>query len=199
MPHGLILASRSPIRADLLTRAGLDFETMPAAIDEAEVKRSLRAEGAPPRDVADMLAEMKAARISRRFPDRLILGADQVLALGDRIFDKPADLAEAREHLLSLRGVRHVLLSAAVICEAGRPVWRHVGKATLTMRAFSDVFLEHYLERNGSAILDSVGGYKIEQGGAALFDAIEGDYFSILGLPLLPLLAYLRLRGAAQT
>ena len=198
MPNPLILASQSQARARLLRTVRVEIEVVPARVDEAAVKDSLREAGAAPRDVADALADLKAARVSARHPGRLVLGADQVLAVKDQLLDKPADLQEAREHLMLLRGQRHELFSAAVIYESSRPVWRHVGTARLRMRSFSEAFLERYLSHHGETVLESVGAYKLEEGGAALFDQVEGDYFSVLGLPLLPLLDYLRLRGLAQ-
>jgi septum formation protein len=195
----LILASRSPIRASLLAQARVRFEVVPPRLDEAALKGSLLAEGAPPRDVADSLAEMKARRVAAKHPDALVLGLDQVLTAEGRLFDKPRDLTEAATHLRLLRGRQHTLLSAAVICRADTPLWRHVGAARLWMRAFSDEFLDGYLSSGGEEILESVGAYKLEAGGAQLFDRIEGDYFTILGLPLLPILAFLRLHGTCPT
>jgi septum formation protein len=191
----LILASGSAGRAALLDRAGVPFEVMPAAVDEAAVKAGMLAEGAPPRDIADALAELKAFRIAGRAPDRLVLGADQVLVCEGRLHDKPRDLDEAREQLRSLRGRRHELLSAAVVFEAVRPVWRHVGRAQLTMRVFSDAFLESYLAEHGGELLSTVGCYRLEDGGAQLFTRIDGDLFTVMGLPLLELLGFLRTRG----
>lgn len=179
----------------MLREAGVGVEIVPAAIDEAAVKAGLRAEAAPPRDVADMLAELKAKRVAARRPDRLVLGADQVLVLDGRILDKPADRAEARAQLQALRGRRHELLSAAVIFEDGAPVWRHIGRAHLTMWPFSDAFLDHYLDAEGALALASVGAYRIEGRGAQLFSRVEGDHFTIMGMPLLELLGFLRTRG----
>ncbi|HEU0222257.1 MAG TPA: Maf family protein [Paracoccaceae bacterium] len=195
MSRPLLLASASAARRAMLEAAGIALQTVPARIDEAALKGALAAEGARPRDIADALAEAKALKISRRHPEALILGADQVLAAGDALFDKPADLAAARAQLLALRGRAHELLSAAVIAEGGEPVWRHVGRARLTMRDFSDAFLDDYLAREGGHVLASVGAYRIEGAGVQLFSRIEGDHFCILGLPLLEILAYLRLRG----
>ncbi|MFO1141245.1 MAG: nucleoside triphosphate pyrophosphatase [Amaricoccus sp.] len=191
----LILASGSAGRASLLRGAWVPFETMVARVDEAAVKAGMQAESAPPRDIADALAELKARRIAGRAPGRLVLGADQVLVCGGRLYDKPADRAEARRQLQELRGQRHELLSAAVVFEHGAPVWRHVGRAQLTMRPFTDAFLEAYLDREGPAILDSVGAYRLEDGGAELFARVDGDIFTIVGLPLLELLGFLRTRG----
>ncbi|MEM1277297.1 MAG: Maf family protein [Pseudomonadota bacterium] len=191
----MILASQSKSRADMLRNAGVPIEIEPARIDEAAVKSALLSEAAPARDIADCLAEMKALRISPRYPDELTLGADQILVCEDQIFDKPTDMSTAREQLQSLRGKTHQLHSAAVIAERGAPIWRHIGTARLTMRPFTDAFLNSYLEQFGEMALTSVGAYHLEGLGAQLFQRIEGDYFSILGLPLLEILGFLRARG----
>jgi septum formation protein len=195
----LILASGSSTRAELLAAAGVPAEIDLPRIDEVEVKAALLAEEASPRDLADALAEMKAVRVSHRHPGAYVVGADQVLALDGEILDKPRDLAEARRQLLRMRARRHTLLSAAVVAREGRPIWRHVGQARLAVRAFSDGFLDDYIARHGEALLDTVGAYKLEAGGVVLFDRIEGDHFTILGLPLLELLAFLRLHGVCRT
>ena len=198
MSRPVVLASRSAARAALLREAGVPIEVLPARVDEAAVKAAMIVEAASPRDIADALAELKAQRIAVRAPDRLVLGVDQVLVCDGRLYDKPADMAEARSQLQSLRGKAHDLVSAAVAFEDGRPVWRHIGRARMTMRPFTDGFLDSYLESHSSAFLSSVGAYRIEAGGAQLFSRIEGDYFSVLGLPLLETLGFLRTRGLCQ-
>jgi septum formation protein len=198
VPAPLILASRSEARAELLERARVPFEVVAAAVDEQAVRDGMLAEGATARDIADALAELKARRVASRHPERLVLGADQVLVADGIIHEKPADRAAARAQLASLRGRPHQLLSAAVVFEDGRPVWRHIGRADLVMRPFSDSFLASYLDREGDAVLESVGSYRIEDGGAQLFARISGDIYTIMGLPLLELLDFLRTREVIE-
>jgi septum formation protein len=191
----LILASSSGVRARLLREAGVRFGVRPPDVDESPIKDRLRREGTAGDGVAVALAEAKALNVSAASPQALVLGCDQVLVCEGRLFDKARDLAEARETLQFLRGRDHQLISACVLAEGGQPVWRYSEIATLQMRRFSDDFLEAYLKNEGSLVLGSVGCYQLENRGAQLFDAINGDFFCILGLPLLPLLAALRERG----
>jgi septum formation protein len=191
----IFLASASEIRLQLLRAAGIPVEACPARIDEDTIRAAMLAEGATPRDLADTLAEMKARKIAEKNPAALILGCDQVLEMNRRLFAKPESVDDARDQLRTMRCQTHRLLSAAVLFENGEPVWRHVGEARLTMRAFSDAYLDDYLARNWPSIRHAVGCYKLEEEGIRLFSAVEGDHFTILGLPLLPLLSYLATRG----
>lgn len=195
----LILASESPARAAMLRGAGLDFIALPARIDETAVKEAMQAEAAPPEDVAVMLAEMKARRLSARAGRLAVLGADQMLVADGRWFDKPASRADARATLEALSGRRHELISAAVVMVDGNRIWHAIGRARLTMRPLSAAFIEHYLDRAGNDVLTSVGAYQLEGLGAQLFSKVEGDYFTILGLPLIELLDFLRDRGVIET
>lgn len=190
----LVLASASASRRRVLEAVGLSFTIDPPRADEEAAKASLRAAGLKPRDQADALAELKALSISRRRPG-FIIGADQMLAIEGEVLDKPKDMAEARAHLMRLRGKTHELLSAAVVARDGAIIWRHIETPRLTMRAFSDAFLDDYLEQAGEAVLSSVGAYQLEGLGAQLFARVDGDFFSVLGMPLLPLLAFLREHG----
>ncbi|NNE50811.1 MAG: septum formation protein Maf [Sulfitobacter sp.] len=199
MPQPIILASGSEIRAQLLRQAGLAFDIVKPRIDEELVKHALLAEGTSPRDIADALAELKARKVSEKHPGALVLGSDQVLDYAGKMLSKPADIDAARKQLRSLRGDRHSLLSAAVICEDGQPIWRHVGQVRLRMREISDDYLEDYLTRNWDSVRHAVGCYKLEEEGVRLFSNIQGDYFHVLGLPLIELLNYLILRGELAT
>jgi septum formation protein len=191
----ITLASGSKARASVLRAAGVPFEQIPVSVDEEEIRDALRAEGASPAIQAEVLAETKAIRGS---PGRrgIVLGADQMLDLDGKGFDKPRDLEEARDHLRALRGKTHVLQTAMVACIEGSPVWRHVAKPRLVMRNVSDAFIDTYIETLGDKALTSVGAYHVEGLGAQLFDRIDGDQYSIMGVPLLPLLQWLRDRGA---
>jgi len=191
----LLLASASPTRRHLLEQAGLKFSAEAAPIDEAEAKRALESEGADGAALAEALAELKARAVSRRHPGCFVIGADQVLDCEGRRYDKPADEAAARAQLMALRGRTHQLISAIVVVRDGERVWHHIDRAKLTMRPFSPAFLDEYMARSLPGILNSVGAYQLEALGAQLFSRIEGDYFTILGLPLLPLLDFLRPHG----
>lgn len=198
MTEPLILASGSTIRADLLRNAGVPFEVIKPRVDEDSMRDSLVAESATPRDIADALAEMKAQRVAVKHPNRLVLGCDQVLAFKTDLISKVNTPQAAIDLLCRLRGQPHQLLSAAVLYDGGKPVWRHVGVVRLHMRDASSAYLTDYVTRNWNEIQHCVGCYQLEAEGARLFHRIEGDYFSVLGLPLLDLLSYLTLRGTLQ-
>ena len=198
MPQKLVLASSSGIRRQMLENAGVSFEVSLPRVDEDAVRQSLLAEAASPRDIADALAELKARKVSTRMPEALVLGCDQVLSFDGQIMAKPVSRDDAEHQLRQLRGARHQLLSAAVIYEDGQPLWRFVGTVRLQMRDFSDSFLTAYLDRNWPDISNSVGGYKLESEGVRLFTRVDGDYFTVLGMPLLEILSYLTLRGDLQ-
>ena len=195
----VVLASASRSRRMLLRNAGIDARHDVPAVDEDEVKRALRAEQASAAQVAEALAELKALRVSARAPGALVIGADQTLDCGGQAFDKPSDLAHAGAHLRALRGKSHVLNSAVCVVRDGARLWHHVGRARLTMWNFDDAFIDRYLAAVGDQALNSVGAYALEGLGAQLFSRIEGDYFTILGLPLLPLLDFLRNHGAVPS
>lgn len=184
----LVLASKSVARINMLKSAGLEFETQPADIDETPLQNS----GKPPAEIAQSLAEQKALNVSGRYPDALVIGADQILECEGRLLNKAADQKEAREKLKTLRGQTHRLISAVCVVQSDKILWRHQQTASLTMRAFDDVFLEDYIQQAGEALTRSVGAYELESLGVRLFESVEGDYFTILGMPLLPLLQYLQ-------
>lgn len=189
----LILASQSASRTAMLSAAGVPFTAEPAHADEAALKAAMA--GAHPREVADALAELKALKVSARHPGRLVLGSDSLAVLADgTILDKPTSRVEAREHLRRMSGVRHDLVSAAVVAENGQPVWRVVDKAKMFVRPLSDAFIDVYLDAEWPAIAGCVGCYRIEGPGAQLFARIDGSQFTVLGMPLLPVLDYLRVR-----
>lgn len=191
MREGVILASGSASRAKMLRDAGVAFTVEKPRVDEEAVKESLRAEGAPPRAQADALAEVKALSVSRIRPG-FVIGADQMLALGTQVFDKPKTREEAGAQLRALSGKTHELLNAAVVAKDGVAIWRQMTVPRLRMRPLSDAFIEDYLDRVGEDAFTSVGAYKLEGLGGQLFEDVSGDFFSVLGLPLLPLLAFLR-------
>ncbi|WP_422005296.1 Maf family protein [Pyruvatibacter mobilis] len=200
----LILASGSAVRANLLNGARIPFEKKPADLDESILKLELENDptaqgehGAGPA-IAVALAKAKAELVSRENPDALVIGADQVMTLGTTCYDKPKDMAEAKARLRDFRGKPHVLHGGVALARGGDTIWHHYQPSHLTMRDFSDAFLDHYLAEAGEAVLSSVGAYQLESIGAQLFDRIDGDYFAILGLPLLPLMAELRRLGALR-
>lgn len=195
MAETLVLASASSSRRMLMENAGLNFQAVAAQIDERAVEREIEHRALGPDELALELASRKALEVSSRFPQALVIGCDQTMSLGTQVFHKPADRAEARANLLLLRGRTHRLNSGVVLVRGGREIWRHLSTADLSMREFSDAFLEDYLVRCGDDVMKSVGCYQLEGIGIQLFNSISGDYFTILGLPLLPLLGQLRTLG----
>lgn len=195
----IVLASGSQARRAMLAAAGVGFIADTAPVDEDAVKAALRQETDNPGRVAETLAELKAVRVSARHPGTIIIGADQMLDCDGIWFDKPADAGAARAQLLALRNKTHRLTSAVVAVRDGQRLWHHTETARLTMRAFSDAFLDTYMEKAGPDILASVGAYQLEGMGAQLFMLTEGDYFTILGLPLLALLDFLRENGELRS
>jgi len=190
----IILASGSASRRALLAGAGVDARSLKPNVDEDAAKQAMRGDGMSVRDQAMQLAEMKAVKVSRS-QSGLVIGGDQMLNLEGEAFDKPPNLAQAAEHLRKLSGKSHTLETAIVLAENGVPVWRHLARPKLTVRPISEAFISAYIAACGEALLSTVGAYQLEGAGAQLFTKIEGDYFSILGLPLLPLLDYLRVRS----
>lgn len=191
----IVLASASQARLTMLQRVGVACTVQPASIDEAEITRSLAADGAGPADIAEALAELKAKRVAQRAGDAMVIGADQVLDCDGSLFDKPHDLAAAKTHLQALSGRTHRLTSAVVCVRDGSRLWHHVDSARLSMRSLSSTFVDDYLDQMGDRVLFTVGGYEIEGLGPQLFTRIQGDVFTILGMPLLPLLGFLRTHG----
>jgi septum formation protein len=191
----LILASQSSARRSLLEAAGVDFEAMAPMVDEESAKQGLRADGISPRDLADALAELKALKLSHRFPADLVLGCDQTLSLDGTMFDKPESRDALKAQLSILSGKTHNLWSAAVLAQNGTAIWRHIERCKMTVRPFSEDFIDGYIDAEGDVLLGCVGGYRLEARGIQLFSQIEGSHFGILGLPLLPLLDILRTRG----
>ena len=195
MKHRLVLASASEIRARMLRAAALEIEVVPARIDEPAIQQVMLARKAPARAIAEKLAEAKAQAVSADRPRALVLGCDQVAALGDALLTKPGDAQEARDQLRALSGRTHVLYSAATLSLGERPVWHHVGRVERRMHALSPVYIDAYVARNWDSIRHAVGCYKLEEEGVRLFSAVDGDYFHVLGLPMIELLSYLRDRG----
>lgn len=190
----LILASQSASRRAMLSAAGVPFEAVAAGVDEDAAKQALAGRG--PRDLADALAELKALKVSAREPHALVLGSDSVVTLEDgTLLDKPRSREEAADHLTRMSGRVHELWSAAVIAEGSRPVWRHVERARMHVRSLSSGFIDRYLDAEWPAVSGCVGCYRIEGAGVQLFHRIEGSHFTVLGLPLIPVLGYLRERG----
>jgi septum formation protein len=191
----VVLASASRWRLELLRRAGLNLRADPARVDESEVKVSLRAEQADAAAAAETLAELKATKVSRRAPGALVIGADQILECEGNWFDKPPDRAGAAAHLRALGGKTHALETAACVVRDGVRIWHHREAPRLTMRPLEPAFIESYLDAAGPEILETVGAYRLDDMGVQLFTKVSGDYFTILGLPLLPLLGFLREHG----
>jgi len=199
MQNPIVLASASAIRADLMRNAGVRIQVAPVHVDEAATKSALLQEGASHRDIADALADLKARRAASKHQDRLTLGADQVLSFQDHLLDKPTSPENLVDQLTDLSGKVHNLFSAAVIYENDRPQWRFIGQAQMIMRQLSSDFIDQYVDKNWHEVQHCVGGYQLEGPGAQLFTRVQGDFFSVLGLPLMEILAYLRTRGDLPT
>ena len=198
MTNGIILASKSQIRSALLLKAGIEFTAIEAAIDEKEVKSSYVKEGYSARDIADVLADMKAKKLSYKYPDNLIIGCDQILEHNGQILSKAANPIDLVDQLKILRNNSHTFYSACVVYFGNKPEWRFIGSATMTMRNLSDEYIFKYVEDNWSEVKYSVGGYQIENCGISFFSKINGDYFSILGLPIIQLIDHLLNRGVLK-
>ncbi|MDG2405101.1 MAG: Maf family protein [Paracoccaceae bacterium] len=198
MTSELILASGSRIRADLLTQAGVTFRVQLARVDENMVRNSLLSEQTAPRDIADALADLKAQRVSDLSFGAFVLGCDQVLEYSGKLFSKPKSPDELKSQLLSLRGQIHQLHTAVVIYQSGQPIWRFVGTVKLKMRLFSAAYMDEYVEVNWPHVCHCLGGYELEAEGVRLFSQIDGDYFTVLGLPLVEVLVFLTERGVIQ-
>jgi septum formation protein len=196
MRPDLILASQSASRRAMLDAAGVDYAAIPAHADEASVKAAMLAEGQPPRNIADALAELKAVKISARSGPALVIGSDSVVSVAGQLFDKPTHREDASDHLHAFSGKEMRLSSAVVVAEGGSPVWRHVEEAVLLVRPLTANFIDAYLDAEWPAISGCVGCFRMEGRGVQLFAQVRGDHFTILGMPLIPLLGYLRTRGA---
>jgi nucleoside triphosphate pyrophosphatase len=199
MTQPIILASGSRIRAELLTNAGLTFSVQRPQVDEGQVKKSLLNRDLSPQSIAEELAQSKAHEISESIPQALVIGCDQVLEFDGRMISKPQSRENALQQLMAMRGRSHWLLSAVVLCQSGRPLWRHTGRVRMEMRNSSDTYLRAYVARNWDSIRDAVGAYKLEEEGVRLFSDIDGDYFHVLGMPLLELLNDLTQRGVLES
>jgi septum formation protein len=199
MSSSLVLASGSRIRAELLRNAGVPFTVDVARVDEDSFRRAGEAEGLTPRDIADHLAEMKGQRVASRSPDALVLSCDQVLDFEGRLMSKPDTQGDACADLAAMAGKPHDLYSAVVLFQQGRPIWRHIARVRMAMRPLSDAYIADYVDRNWSEIRHCVGAYQLEREGARLFSAVEGDFFAVLGLPLLPVLDHLATMGVIDT
>jgi septum formation protein len=196
MPETIILGSGSPFRRQILENAGVAVAVDRPRVEERAVEKATEGSGVTPAELAEILAIAKGEEVSTRNPGRLVIASDQTMALGDRVFHKPVDMEDARRHLLALSGKTHELVSAVVICRDGAVLWSHAASARMTMRDLDPGFIGRHLSRVGDRALGSVGAYQIEGEGIQLFEKIEGDHFTIMGLPLLPLLAKLRELGA---